>query len=135
MLAKFPHLSKPVFYAIALTLLLPSTAVMVGTEYQLLAASRGLDTTHLFALWSLLSLALGWISFYGLSRTTGLPHYARVLDIALLIATAGQLLPILKALSTQPPLEVWLIFIWPTLSTWFFHVVIQRGGLKHAPAY
>lgn len=135
MLAKFPQLQKPVFYAIALTLLLPSTAVMVGTEYQLLAASRGLDSTHLFALWSLSSLALGWISFYGLSSTTGLPHYARVLDIALLIATAGQLLPILKALSTQPPLEVWLIFIWPTLSTWFFYVVIQRGGLKHAPAY
>jgi|GEM_PF-5741740 len=133
MLAKLPQLSKTVFSLIALALLLPSTAVMVWAEYELLAENRGLDTTHRFTLWGLSSLALGWAAFYGLWRTTGLPPYARLLDIALLIAITGQLLSILNAFSSRPPLAVWLIFIWSVLSTWFLYAVIQCGGLKNAP--
>lgn len=126
-------LSTKAFSVIALALLLPSTSVMVWTEYQMLTASRGLDPTHRYALWGLLSMAVGWTAFFVLGPTSAPPRYMRLLDIALLVATGGQLLPVIKAFSTQPTLLIWLMFIWPALTTWFLYAVLQRRMPKHAP--
>lgn len=126
----FPRLSKAAFSVIAVALLLPSSLILGWIEFELLSANRGLDATHLFSLWGISSTTLGWVAFWGLLRNTGLPSYARLLDLALLIAIAGQLLPVFRAFSSRPPADAWFMFIWPILGTWFLYAVLQRGGLK-----
>jgi hypothetical protein len=127
-----PQLSKKMFSVIALTLLLPSTAVLVWLEYQLLSANRDLtNATHQFALWGLSSLSIGWIAFWGLLRAPGLPPYPRLMDAALMVAIAGQLLPIFRASSAGTSADVWFMFTWPVLTTCFFYAIIKCGGIRH----